>query len=110
MVVLAREVSGRAGGFRQRREEARDALLLVDQAFGQLPDDRAQLVVEREEARCEEVRERGLHVLELLVVGDEAASLDRKQKASGGLLVPGSTARRCEQRVEGTVDLERGHA
>lgn len=79
--VAAGERGGFGGRMREELEEAGDALLVVVEGLGELPEERPHLPAEPKPARGEEVRERRLDV-------------------------PLRVAGRALQRVEGAVDLD----
>src|SRR5688572_25287171 len=53
-----------------------------------LPQNRSQLVLERQDAGRKEVRDRGVDVLQLLHMCDEAATLDRELEAARRRIAP----------------------
>src|SRR5687767_4285907 len=75
---------------RQQLAEGEDALGVEALGGWELPDQGAELLLERKHAGSEEVRERDFHVLELLVVRDEAAALQREAESPRRLRIPGS--------------------
>ena len=92
---------------RQLVEERREPLLVVLEVLGQLPQDRAELGAELEDAGVEELLQRLLGVGQPLHVGDEPAALDREDEVVGRLVAPLAVGLRLLQRVEGAVDLDR---
>src|ERR1700760_1200288 len=76
----------------------------------QLPENRAQLGAERQDAGGQEVRQRRLDVAQLLEVGDEPRALDGEDEVVRGLRRPRLPALRTLQGVEGAVDLDAVHA
>ena len=108
-VVLTGELCRRAGAARQQVQERVDPRGVEAQARRELPEQRAQLGTEREDARGEEVGQRHADVAQLLEVGDVAAALDGEQEVVGGLRGPRAVGPGPLQRVERPVDLDRVH-
>src|SRR5690606_22895347 len=105
-IVTPRERRGLFSGSRQRREEALEAFALEAQRRRQLPEDRAELLAELEQARCEEIRERRLRALEAQHVRDVARALDREHEVVRDVRGPRGVAFRRLQRIEAAVDLD----
>ena len=72
-----------------------------------LPQDRAKLFLQLEYSGSEEVRERFIDVSQPLHMRDEASALDAEHEPARRRRVPRCITRRCLQRIEGTVDLDR---
>ncbi len=109
VVVAGREVGGGPVVPRQQLEERLDQVRVVLQGARQLPQHGAEPVTEEQDAGREEVGERHLDVTQPLQVGDEAAALDRDREAGRRLLDDRAVRPRPLQRVEGPVELDRGH-
>src|SRR5690606_11086310 len=88
VVVVAREGCGGLGILRELLEEGGDPVRVVLEGAGDLPEDGAEAVAERENPRGEEVGQRGLRAPELLVVCDEAASLHGVDEATRARFPP----------------------
>ena len=99
-----RRLEGRA---RQGGEERVDQLAVELQVRRKLPQQRSELVAEREQSGCEEAAERLRRVLQAADVRDVAAALDREHEVGRGLLGPVPVARRPLQCVEAAVELDR---
>ncbi len=76
--------AGGAGGAREQLEEGGEAGGVVEAQLGrELPQDRAELWAEGEDARGEEVGDGGLDVDELAHVRDEAAAFEGEDEVVG---------------------------
>src|SRR5436190_17386839 len=107
MIVPSRQRGGLDRVARQELEEPRQALLVERQHRRKLPEDGAELLVQRERAGREEIRQRLLHAGELLHVSNEPPALDREHEAFGGIAIPLPVELGPLQRVERAVDLHR---
>jgi hypothetical protein len=92
---------------RQQRKEGIDALEVAGKALGELPEEGAQLLAQRSDARGQEIAERRLDALELQEVADVARALDREDEVARRFLAPALVEFGSLQRVERAVDLER---
>src|SRR6185369_5157774 len=101
------QASRRLSCSRQQLEERVEALQIEWPLWRELPQNRAELVLELEHARGEEVCERRLDVAQLLHVGDEARALDREHEPRGRLGVPARKRIGTLEAVERAVDLDR---
>jgi len=93
---------------RELREECIEALRVVCEGGRELPKKRTELVAQLEQPRREEVGKWLLDLTQALHVGDEARPLDREHEIRRCIVVPGPEAFRSLQRIEGSVDLDRG--
>ena len=109
-VVPARELRGVLGRARQGFEKAREAFLVERLRRRQLPQERPELVLEREHARREEIRERRLDALEAQHVCDVARAFDGEHEARRHLGKPARVVLGPLQRVEAAVQLDRREA
>jgi hypothetical protein len=99
---------GRAAG--EQVEERREPLGVERQPGWELPENRAEFVVECEHPGGEEVRQRRLDAPELLQVRDEAPALDREAEVGRCGVPPASVPLGPLQGVEGAVDLDAVHS
>jgi N-carbamoyl-L-amino-acid hydrolase len=110
LVVPGRQLRRGKGRARELLEEAGHPLRVVAELRRQLPQERAELVVEGEHPGGEEVRERRRDVAELLHVRDEARPLHREDEVLRRLRVPLPPRLGPLQGVERAVDLDRAQA
>jgi hypothetical protein len=110
VVVLAGEAGGGVVVAREELEEGAEAVGSESEPLGELPEDGAELVAQRQDSLAEEVGQRLLGVVELLHVGDEAAALDGEDEVVGGGVMPRLEVRPALERVERAVDLDAGEA
>ena len=98
------------GGFgvaRQQCEEMVEPLGRETEARRELPQHRAELLFEPQDAGGKEIGERGLDLAQPPDVGDEARPLDREDKTVRGLVVPPGKGVGALQPVKRAVDLDR---
>src|SRR5690606_7089366 len=105
-IVVAGEPAGGLRVVGQETEEVVQPVGIETNGRRELPQDRAQLLAQLEDPGGEEVGEGGLRVGELLVVGDETASLDGEDEVGRGLRMPVADRARPGEAVEGAVDLD----
>jgi hypothetical protein len=94
-------------GAGQEVEERGEPVGVEPEVRRELPQQRAEAVAERQHAARQEGAERGLHVDQLLHVGDEPRALHGEDEVVGHLRGPRPPARRALEGVEGPVDLDR---
>jgi hypothetical protein len=100
----------RRGGFRvprQRPDETVEAGGVEFEPRRELPQERAQVLLQPQHAGGEEIGERRFDVVKLFEVGDEPAALDGKDKAFRRLVMPSGKGIGVLERVVGAVDLDR---
>lgn len=77
-----------AGAAWQELEERAEPLGVEDETRRQLPKNRTEFVLEREDAGGEEIRQRRFHITQLLHVRDESAAFDREPEIIRCLVLP----------------------
>ena len=92
---------------RQQGEEMVEAFGIEAEIGRELPQARAELLLQPQDARGEEIGERGLDLAQPPDVGDVARALDGEHKALRGLVIPASKGVGPLQRIKGAVDLDR---
>src|SRR5687767_1345286 len=93
---------------RQHREKLLQAIAPIYEHRRELPEERPDLVAQREDPRGEKSRERLLDVRKRQHVRDVAGAFYGKQEALRRIAVPLLVILRTLQRVEKTVDLDGG--
>src|SRR5438552_16147 len=99
-IVPVGEGGRRLGIARQQIEKSAKAIGLIMKAGRQLPQNRAELFPQQQDARSEEIGEGDFDVLEALDMREEAAALHGKDEIIGRGLIPGAVTRRTLERVE----------
>ena len=92
---------------RQERQEGFEPIRIETHERRELPQDGAELLVEREHSRREEVRERLFDAAELQHVRDEAWTLHGEHEIRRRIRVPLPPALRPLQRIEAAIELDR---
>ncbi len=91
----------------QQSEEMFEARGVESEARRELPEERAELVIEAQHAGGKEIGERRLDVAKLLQMRDEPAALDGEDKAIRGFVTPFGEGIGVLERIVGAVDLDR---
>src|SRR5258706_12794764 len=110
VVVALRQLGCGARVARQQAKEGLEAGCIEREALRELPQHRAELLVQGKHTGGEEVGERCLDVLELLHVGDEAPALEGEHEAGRRLGMPGAIQLGPLQGIEAAVNLDRVEA
>src|SRR5690606_20624827 len=91
-------------------EEPRGALLVEGERGRELPENGSEFLLQPQDARREEVRERRPGAPQLPVVGDVTSALDGEAEAGRSLEAPLPVRLGPLQRIERAVDLDRVEA
>src|SRR5205807_7456914 len=100
----------RRGGLavaRQQTEKPVELFGVEAEAGRELPQKRAELILQPQYPGGEEIGERCLDVAQLLHMGDEAAALDGKDETVRRLFMPAREGFGALQRIMRAVDLDR---
>src|ERR1700694_1234796 len=84
-----------------------EALEREAEARRELPQERAEFLLQPQDPGGEEIGERRLDLAQPPDVGDEPRALDGEDKALRGLVIPPGKGVGALQRIEGAVDLDR---
>src|SRR5213080_4960893 len=94
VVVLLRQRARFARIGRKHLKELGETLFIEREPRRELPQDRAELLLQLEQSRGEEIRQRNLDVLQLLHVRDESPAFDGEDKVFRRRVVPSLIAAR----------------
>ena len=101
------EGGGGLGVARQQCQEMVETLGIEAKGRRELPEDRAELLLQPQDAGGKEIGERRLDLAQPPDMGDEARALDAEDEIRRRLGVPARVAFRALQRVERAVKLDR---
>src|SRR5262245_36263235 len=91
---------------RQQREECVESIGVKQEIRRKLPENRPQLLLQRQQPLREKIRQRDFDFLESLQVGNEFSALQGKDEVIGRLLIPLHPACWPLKRVERAVDFD----
>jgi hypothetical protein len=106
VVSLGKHYGGLAVA-RQHCEKPVELFSIEAEARRELPQKRAELLLQPQDPGGEEIGERGFDVAQLLHMGDEAAALDGEDETVRRLVMPAREGFGALQRVMRAVDLDR---
>src|SRR5947207_14846680 len=100
VIMLLAESRRRFGVSRQQRKEVAETFSIKSEVWRQLPQNRAQLFAQSENAGGEKVRQRRLCVAQLFHLSDKSRSFNAKYETARRLRIPPPVTRGQLQRIK----------